>query len=384
MIRFPERSAAASALLPAAPERPSVAKAELYAPALAPRDRMRDPAMMKRWSRLGNVMRFLACESRRTRNNKDGWVRLPDLRVKENELRWLVAGDGGKPLDTHPQADEVGRRIGNAYQEDGCHALVHTGDQVYERGISHPEDPKLHSLFLDRLSAVDRIHGTLGNHDHDSSGEYGDPDAFAAASRAMAGRPLVQPSRAWDITWHTNTFSVHEIHLDSTYIHNDPKQLDVLRDVIDSSTADYRVVVMHHPPVSYGSHGHNEAASKLVMPILEGRVDLVLAGHEHDQQDNMTRNGTTVLVTGSASDSRETGKGGELQRWSSRRWGFLRLNFSSDGIDIQFRKAAGGKAGKEMHRRFQARGNRGDLGLDEPSARRMLARRSRDAHRAAL
>jgi hypothetical protein len=67
-----------------------------------------------------------------------------------------------------------------------------------------------------------------------------------------------------------------------------------LRDALAASTARWRVVYMHHPPYSSGSHGSTVA---LQWPFREWGANLVLAGHDHIYE-RLSVDGLTYVICG--------------------------------------------------------------------------------------
>jgi 3',5'-cyclic AMP phosphodiesterase CpdA len=56
---------------------------------------------------------------------------------------------------------------------------------------------------------------------------------------------------------------------------------DKLRADVDASQARWKIVAMHHPIYSNGSHGNTQRLIDLVRPVICGKVDVVLVGHDH-------------------------------------------------------------------------------------------------------
>ncbi len=67
-----------------------------------------------------------------------------------------------------------------------------------------------------------------------------------------------------------------------------------LKEALAASTADYKIVYMHHPPYSSGSHGDN---IWMQWPLWYWGADLVLGGHDHTYE-RQVRDGIPFLVNG--------------------------------------------------------------------------------------
>ena len=67
-----------------------------------------------------------------------------------------------------------------------------------------------------------------------------------------------------------------------------------LRERLASSTATWKIVYMHHPPYSSGSHGSVE---EMQWPYQEWGATAVLAGHDH-VYERIVRDGFPYFVNG--------------------------------------------------------------------------------------
>jgi 3',5'-cyclic AMP phosphodiesterase CpdA len=76
-------------------------------------------------------------------------------------------------------------------------------------------------------------------------------------------------------------------------------QLEWLDDTLASSTNQWRIVALHHPPYSSGQHGSTPGFDEVLQPVLaRHHVDLVLAGHDHHYERTQPLDGITYVVSG--------------------------------------------------------------------------------------
>src|SRR5690606_13129966 len=76
-------------------------------------------------------------------------------------------------------------------------------------------------------------------------------------------------------------------------------QIEWLDDELASSTAQWKIVAMHHPVYSSGLHGSTDRLNEFLEPVLINRkVDLVLAGHDHNYERTVPIEGVTYVVSG--------------------------------------------------------------------------------------
>ena len=67
---------------------------------------------------------------------------------------------------------------------------------------------------------------------------------------------------------------------------------------LQTTAAEWRFVVQHHPAYSSGNHGGHSGVQTYLVPLYEAyRVDAVFAGHDHDYERSY-KNGVYYLVTG--------------------------------------------------------------------------------------
>jgi hypothetical protein len=76
-------------------------------------------------------------------------------------------------------------------------------------------------------------------------------------------------------------------------------QTEWLDDALSSSTNQWKIVALHHPPYSSGTHGSTPGfADKLEPVLVRHHVDMVLAGHDHHYERTHPIEGITYVVSG--------------------------------------------------------------------------------------
>ena len=75
-------------------------------------------------------------------------------------------------------------------------------------------------------------------------------------------------------------------------------QLFWLKSELARSRAPWKLVYGHHPIYSAGVHADSQELIKRLLPILKGRVDVYLAGHDHDLQHLKEDGGVHFFVAG--------------------------------------------------------------------------------------
>lgn len=228
--------------------------------------------------------------------------------------RIAVAGDVGTGEDAaYATGAAMDVREGSVEYD----ALLLLGDNVYPNGDPDQLDRTVYQPFADVLDDSTQVLAVLGNHDVRDD----NADAHAAA--------LGMPAR-----WYATTIDdVLVLSLDSNQPDN-PDQLAWLETTLANNDATWIIATMHHPPYSGGYHGSSDNVRNAFSPLLEAhRVDLVLAGHEHDYQRFQPVNGTTYIVSGAGAKLRPAARAEFTEvAWSTHH--FLDINIYPDEMTV--------------------------------------------------
>ena len=229
--------------------------------------------------------------------NPSGYqVYLPVFGGGNETVRFAVIGDFGRES---LEAADVARLV-KGWKPD---VILTTGDNNYDRGEASTIDRNVGQYYCDfiypyygRYDCPDqgtdnRFFPALGNHDWITQRAQPYLDYFT----------LPGNERYYDFT----RGPVHFFAIDS-----DPqephgrssgsKQAIWLRDRLASSTATWKIVYMHHPPFSSGSHG---SVPELQWPYQEWGATAVLSGHVHSYE-RIVQDGFPFFVNGLGGASR--------------------------------------------------------------------------------
>lgn len=252
--------------------------------------------------------------------------------------RVLFLGDTGLG-DSKQYA--VARAMARYCQTYGCDLALLLGDNFYPKGVASTADPQWKSAFLTPYSELNLMfYPVLGNHDHE--GNIQAQIAYSALSMN------------WNMPARFHTFSRGDTQfflIDTTRW--DSEQRQWLRVALDASQAVWKIVAGHHPVFSYGSHGNTETLVNELAPILRGRANFYLCGHDHDRQvlkDSVDRS-IHYIVSGAGSKTRPT-QGGKLSEFHAATLGFSHLTIEGDQAHLQIIDSQGAI---EYDRRFVAR-----------------------------
>jgi len=177
-------------------------------------------------------------------------------------------------------------------KDDPYDALLLLGDNVYPAGDPTKLPVTVFEPFGPVLDQGAELLAILGNHD------------VKNGNGAEQLRVLGQTGPRWARTFGDTLI----VGLDSNDVDN-AEQYAWLEPTLAESTAEWKVVAIHHPPYSAGYQGSSVDVCDRFLPLFERYgVELVLSGHDHDYQRSNVINGVTYVVTGGAAGTRRTGE----------------------------------------------------------------------------
>lgn len=218
-----------------------------------------------------------------------GFLRIPpppfSLKPPDKAVRLLAFGDFGDGGANQRRVAEAMRRY---HRRRRCDFGITLGDNFYDNGLPSPEDPRWGPWWEQMYGALGlRLFATLGNHD------WGYPDS-PAAEILRTGK-----SESWRLPAPYYTFTAGPVQffaLDTNEVSE--AQLLWLDEGLRRSRSPSRIVYGHHPIYSAGVHQDNEALKSRLLPLLRNRVDVYLAGHDHDLQHLAPDGGVHFFVSG--------------------------------------------------------------------------------------
>jgi tartrate-resistant acid phosphatase type 5 len=251
---------------------------------------------------------------------------------------WGTGGEGQRTL-----AESIAR----THAEVPPAFVLTVGDNFYPDGVTGAQDPMWNSHFETVYtgpfweSMV--FQATLGNHDH-----YGAPDAQIEYSTV---------SPRWDMPARYYAFerdvpgggSALFLALDTEPISREEGeaarvQVEWADSVLDGSTADWIVAVGHHPAETAGWHEPNKEVREALWPILAGRTQVYVSGHNHSTELLETNIRTLQAVCGGGGGLDNPHRVGTTDRTlaSFTNGGWCMLRFWSDTMAIDLHDREGG------------------------------------------
>lgn len=172
--------------------------------------------------------------------------------------------------------------------------LLITGDIAYENGTLAQYEAYFFGVYHEILALVP-VFPASGNHDYQTRDAAAFREVFVLPKNASEDEDSAGIERWYSFDWGP----VHFVVLDTETMLEE-QALWLERDLAAASRS-WTVVVLHKPPYSSGTHGSEASVRNTLVPVFrEKRVDLVLAGHDHDYERTQVIDGVTYVVTGGA------------------------------------------------------------------------------------
>lgn len=233
------------------------------------------------------------------------WARLDGLRP-DTIYCYVVRDDDGELVQrtgfrTAPAADAGARSDFVAFGDSGggggdqyallehmysvpYDLILHTGDLAYGSGKLQEIEDNVFGVYADLLRNIPMF-PAAGNHDYDT--------LSGTPFRSVFALPGDGGEKWYAFDWGNIHFAALDTEADYQV------QAAWLDRDLAGTALPWRIVYLHKPPYSSGTHGSDLALRAALAPILERHgVQLVLAGHDHDHERTTPQNGVTYVVTG--------------------------------------------------------------------------------------
>jgi hypothetical protein len=205
--------------------------------------------------------------------------------ASQHQVRVLAFGDFG---DHSPRQEQIAEAMRRYHRDKRFDLAITLGDNFYPAGIATPTDDRWRVEFERLYSPMGvPFFASLGNHDWvlaDSPAaeilHSGGPDGWRmpAARYSFVAGP------------------VQFFALDTDLVTR--AELDWLDAELGRSKARWKVVFGHHPIRAEGLYGDDPVLAQRLLPILRGRANLYICGHEHDLEHLVAEGGVNFVIAG--------------------------------------------------------------------------------------
>lgn len=249
-------------------------------------------------------------------------------------MRFAVIGDFGDGSNNE-------RDVANLVKSWNPDFIITTGDNNYPDGEASTIDRNIGQFYHQFIFPYNGAYGpgatsnrffpAMGNHDWDNN--VGDPGQPYFEYFTLPGN-----ERYYDfVMGPVHFFMIDSDRREPDGITSSSRQAAWLRQRLAASTAEWRIVVLHHPPFS-----SRTSWPKLQWPYQDWGADVVLAGHAH-VYERIVRNGLPYITNGLGGDSTGSfgsGTTGSVCRFGSN-FGAQLVTVSSTSITFQFTTRSG-------------------------------------------
>lgn len=203
-----------------------------------------------------------------------------------------------------------------------CQFVLTLGDNFYPSGVQSVTDSKWKTHFLDIYQKLGlTFYASLGNHDYGGKIQ-------AEIDYTKSGKLWYMPARYY-------SFSKNDVEFFAIDTETfDEQQQAWLQQKIGASKASWKIAYGHQPIYSYGMHGESNELIKKLLPIIEGKVDFYLSGHDHDLQVLSDHGAPLFVVSGAAAQTRPT-KTGARTEFASSELGFAHLQIEKTSAKLE-------------------------------------------------
>ncbi len=207
-------------------------------------------------------------------------------------------GSGGR------QAMAVATQMARTYERAPFALVALLGDICYYGNF---EDRYEHVFARPMRPLIDAGVGfelAIGNHDADL--RHSD-EGLAEIEAEL--RLLGTPGLYYSTTHGPADFFYLDSSVPGVFGQGARQQWEWLDDALASSSNQWKIVLLHHPPYSSGRHGSTPGGRQVLEPMMRRHhVDLVLAGHDHHYERTHPLQGTTYVVSGGGCKTTAVGR----------------------------------------------------------------------------
>ena len=259
---------------------------------------------------------------------------------RADRLQLIAIGDTGTG---NKDQKLVAAGMAKVCEQMGCDLILLLGDNIYPDGVQSIHDQQFYSKFEHIYSKIDKpFYAVLGNHDVKQ-------DALSQVLYTLISDKWRMPNYEYIIK--TDVADLYALNT------NCPLSFASFEDKLsqnktESSTKPWVIAFAHHSIYSNGTHGDTNILTRLYWELfLEEKVDLYLAGHNHNlahfKYDN---SGTDHIISGAGGNHYRSDSEQEKLKGSSSSasnlfthndTGFVWLEINKNKLHLSFHDSTG-------------------------------------------
>jgi tartrate-resistant acid phosphatase type 5 len=245
------------------------------------------------------------------------------LKPEDKAIRVLAFGDFGNGSNEQKQ---VAAAMQKFHRQTPFDFAVTLGDNFYSYGMESTSDPRWKTWWDELYDPLGiQFYATLGNHDW----------GFADSPAAEILYARQSPSWRMPAPYYTYTAGpVQFFAMDTNEVSE--AQLLWLKDELAKSRARWKLVYGHHPIYSDGAHLDNTGLIRRLLPVLKGKADVYLAGHDHDLQHLKEDGGVHFFVAGGGGAGLRPPKPGPRSLFARDAHAFCVLEADGKQLKVRF------------------------------------------------
>lgn len=264
-------------------------------------------------------------------------------------IKFIAVGDTGMANDGQYQ---VANAIKNQCDQAGCDFVLLLGDNIYNSGVDSVDDFKFDSHFELPYEQIDLpFYLVLGNHD------YGGASSGLGYEfqKSIYQIQYSEKSEKWNMPRHYYSFvkgntSFYALDTNAQLYGLDTDQRQEVAQWLAGSHSTWKIAFGHHPYKSNGLHGNagqydlfagipianGENVKSFAENIWCGKVDVYLAGHDHNRQWlDTTCAGSKLIISGAGSTTTPL-RGSNPVLFQKSTLGFLYVRIEGNKLTGQF------------------------------------------------
>lgn len=265
----------------------------------------------------------------------------------ENSINFLVVGDWGRNGEFNQKA--VANQMGLEASKHHANFVLSMGDNFYPDGVISTTDPQWNKSFEDiytNYSLNIPWYTAFGNHDY-----RGSIQAQLDYSKVSRRWRATDRYYSFEKTIPNSTEKVLFVFIDTNPFdetlnrksHSDldkqdkTAQLTWLENTLSKTTAKWKIVTGHHPLYTTGVRREKMLdVREVFLPLFEKhKVNVYLAGHEHDLQHQKPSGFTHYFVSGAGSEIRPVTQDEKQTKFAISDHGFMSVQIEKNTINLQ-------------------------------------------------